>query len=198
MSMNKKDTHGMVLYDNDNILNMSIKHYGVSEALKSSNRTNVTVSGCFIFGGVEDVVDVVRGDAVFTNCTIATELNSKQHVTVKGGATVTFINCNFVGLHSPTKDPTISVGDFTIYDGVQKNRPKSKVILHNCIANDTQTQPIHIKCMHGTCEYSNTLAKVTKYPSFLVKLYFAVCRLILSKERKAEALRNLQESPDRV
>lgn len=54
----------------------------ISDVLKFSNCTNVTVDGCAIEGGKEDCIDAVRGsDYIFHNLTLAPRKNG---ITLKG------------------------------------------------------------------------------------------------------------------
>jgi hypothetical protein len=54
----------------------------ISDVLKFSNCTNVTVDGCTIEGGKEDCIDAVRGsDYIFHNLTLAPRKNG---ITLKG------------------------------------------------------------------------------------------------------------------
>jgi len=54
----------------------------ISDTLKFSNCTNITVDGCTIEGGKEDCIDAVRGsDYIFNNLTLAPRKNG---ITIKG------------------------------------------------------------------------------------------------------------------
>ena len=195
MALNSKDTHGYTL-KNKEILSLSeIRGDNKSEALKSSNNIGVIVEGCHIYGGNEDCLDIVRGEAKIINTKFYPE-NSQQAVTIKGSALVYLRNCKIYG--NP-KGYDFSIGDFTIYDAVQENRMKTKVVLQNCKAVDSVGKPrsIKIKVIHGDCEVYNTKSKVRKFPAFLVKIYFKIMRWLISKERRNEALSNLVNSPDR-
>ena len=198
MSLNEKDTHGYAAKDGDKLERKKIMGFGLSEAFKVSNVHNVYVAGCDLHGGKEDVVDVVRGTAKFMRTFMYPSNKTKQTVTVKGGGQAIFDRCKFVG-KSDKQD--IVVGDFTIYDAVQKNRPKSKVKLNRCVGvhseDKNKKRPIYAVVLHGELEYDeNTEVHVVRVPKFLVKIYFSIMRLFTSKERKEEAIRNLKISPD--
>lgn len=198
MSLNSKDTHGYVAKNGDKLERKKILGFGKSEAFKASNAQDVYVAGCDIHGGKEDVVDVVRGSVKFIRTYLYPTQKTKQTVTVKGGGHAIFDRCKFIG-KSDRWD--VVVGDFTIYDAIQKNRPKSKVEIIKCKGvhdeNKIKTRPIHALVLHGELivdEVSDV--HVIKVPQFLVKAYFSLMRLFISKERRMEARSNLINSPD--
>lgn len=197
MSLNSKDTHEYVAKSNEKIEKRKIMGFGKSEAFKSSNSYDVTVLGCDIHGGQEDVVDVVRGSVKFARTYLYPSKRTKQTVTVKGGGTAIFDRCRFIGKADRFD---IVVGDFTIYDAIDKNRPKSNVELIRCrglYEKINKDRPIHALVLHGDLKYDKfTDVHVIRVPKFLVKIYFSFMRLLTSKERKEEARRNLEISPD--
>jgi len=194
MGLNSKDTHGYALSENEILSLKEINGMGKSEALKSSNNINVIIEGCQIYAGNEDCLDIVRGNVKVVNTKFHPH-ETQQTVTVKGSALVYFRNCSIMG---EPKGFDFSIGDFTIYDAIQ-DRPKTRVIIQNCKAFDSKgkQRKVKVKLLHGECEIYNTKCKFVKFPDFLVKIYFWVMKQLISKQRKSEAVRNLEISPDK-
>ena len=100
---------------------------GASEGLKLSFCRNIKIQNSQFFGGSEDCVDIVRGENIsFYNCTFFANPDTKQHVTIKGGArNITFKNCKFINsFKSWWNGACIDIGNWTDYDDV--DRPKTR------------------------------------------------------------------------
>ena len=192
------DTHALVMNSNETIDGLTIDGSSYSEALKSSNRYNNRAQNCILIGGSEDCLDIVRGYGTFVNLEFRPTKKTRQSITAKGSCSITLIGCEF---HGNPKQADITIGDFTIYDAVQRGRIKSDVNISNCKAfNDDGTErPIKITILHGNLiNNSRTKAnvKIKKYPSILVKVYFFFGRLFTPKDRKNQARNNLKSHPD--
>lgn len=192
------DTHTLVMKSNEIVKDLTIDGSTASEALKASNLVNAKAQDCILIGGSEDCLDVVRGYGEFVRIKFKPSKNTKQAVTVKGGASVSITSSEFVG---KSKKYDIVIGDFTIYDAVDSNRRKADVTIGNCKAynDDGSERPVKILILKGKLINNSRMkvdVKVTKYPSLLVNLYFFFSKLFLSKKRKQEAKENLKNSPD--
>jgi hypothetical protein len=181
----KQDTHAVFIKDNGS------SHYrlfadgkGFSEALKISNKKNVSFVQCRAINGEEDCLDIVRGDKItFTNCVFEPSEDkprTRTIATIKGGATnVEFIDCLF-RTENKTRFPwQISVGDYTIYDR-EKTTPKTTVKIRNAFTGglrtvDTNGPKPRVLVLNGVVDADDSV-KVWKVPSILVKLLFAFQR----------------------
>lgn len=193
------DTHKLKLNSNETIKNLTIDGSDVSEALKASNLVNAKAENCVLIGGSEDCLDVVRGNGIFSKISFKPSKKTRQSVTVKGGASILITDSKFIG---KAKKYDITVGDFTIYDAVDKNRPNTKLTISDCEAfnDDGSQRPVTILLLRGELKNNlkSTNVKVESYPSWIVNAYFCLSKLFLSKSRKAEAKQNLKNSPDVV
>jgi nitrite reductase/ring-hydroxylating ferredoxin subunit len=141
---------------------------------------------------------VVRGYLELQDCLILCDKNTRQFFTVKGSSSVTLINVLFQGRSSYYD---IVVGDFTIYDAVDSDRPPSKLYLDDSFCEDGRK--LRILCLHGDVfdsssglSLSDPRVSVTRVPSVLVKCWFFLCRLFTPSSRKREALATLADFPD--
>lgn len=127
--MIKKDTHKEVVYRDGVISKKDIDGSGYSETLKLSNVNNCKIEKTTLHGGIEDCVDIVRGnDHLFEDCDFYCD-NSYQAFTIKGGAhNITIRNCRFHG--SPSKG-YIVLGQYSDYDFC-KTIPVSNMLIENC------------------------------------------------------------------
>jgi hypothetical protein len=92
------------------------------EGLKLSFCQNIYVADSKIIGGTEDCVDIVRGKNIsFVNCEFIST-NTKQHITIKGGAKdISILNCKFVNDYSKWWDGAcVDLGNWTDYDDVTR------------------------------------------------------------------------------
>jgi len=115
------------------VQNCQIDGSGCSEGLKLSFVYNMDFKNCQIIGGREDCVDIVRGgDISFEGCEFISN-NSKQHVTIKGGAkNISFKDCTFQNDYRCWWDGAcIDLGNWTDYDEVLRP-PVRNVSVDNC------------------------------------------------------------------
>jgi len=191
MGVNNKDTHGFIVTNQTKIVFEHFRGKGYSEAFKISNKEGVFIWNCVFYGGSEDCLDSVRSKLEVSDSAFLPNKETKQSITAKGGSEIHLINCHFEG--SPKFD--ISIGDFTIYDGVTKIKP-SKLIMKNCTAATKRgnNRPIKVLVVNGESICENTNCQITKVPKLLVKIYFWIMSKLMSKERRKEAIRNILEA----
>lgn len=187
MGVNDKDTHGFIVTNETAIYFEKFRGKGFSEAFKASNK-QVVIWNCVFYGGSEDCLDSVRSKLEISDSAFLPNKETKQSITAKGGSEIHLVNCHFEG--SPKFD--ISIGDFTIYDGVTKIKP-SKLVIEKCTATNKQgrARPVKVLVVNGECISKQKNIEITKVPKFLVKIYFWIMSKIMSKDRRKEAIRNL-------
>jgi len=148
-----------------------------SEILKMSNRKNVTITTSYVGGGIEDSIDIVRGENILLNDLVLSSLRGNQtrtFITVKGGVDGIIIkNINLIG---ETKYPwDISLGDWTIYD-VDKNHPPVRNIRIEHISHENG-RPIRVLCLHSEVpEVIGKNVKILRIPPIFVKIWFGLKR----------------------
>jgi len=108
------------------IYNCIIDGSEFGEGLKLSFPFNITLESCNIYGGYEDVIDIVRGGkVVFKNCNFYSSIFSKQIATIKGGAhSIRFENCFFQNIN-PNMKYMFHIGGWSDYDKYRKLETKS-------------------------------------------------------------------------
>lgn len=168
------------------IKNCIIDGAGSSEGLKMSFCYNVHVESCKIYGGVEDCVDIVRGGNItFANCSFISN-NTKQHITIKGGAkNIRIINCNFIKPYkSRFNGACIDLGNWTDYDDV--NRPRVRnVEIKNCRIIDSRRSILCRVLYSDDPTLDLSFGKVFKVPRFLLAIFWLGQRLgVLGKRRR--------------
>tara|TARA_Y100000004_G_scaffold43674_1_gene47883 strand:- start:13187 stop:13852 length:666 start_codon:yes stop_codon:yes gene_type:complete len=163
------------------------------EGLKISFCYNVYVEGCTIIGGVEDCVDIVRGgDITFCDCKFISN-NTKQHITVKGGAkNINFINCTFVGDYSCWWDGAfIDLGNWTDYDDV--NRPRVRnVKIEGCKIEDSKRRVLSRVLYSERPDVKNSSGSVFKVPSLFLAIFWLGQRLGLLGKRRRMPTKDLE------
>lgn len=193
----KPDTHFFKFTEKNKLYNKSYFHAkstDYAEIIKASDIKDVLIINSYVPSGYEDSIDFVRATGVIKHSIIAqSKAGGSQGITIKGGSEVIIGRTLFMG-NWPFA--MISLGDFTIYDAVT-DIPKSKLTilpgLRACGENSKKC-PIIIISINGIVDNKdpdNKNIKIVQIPSWLVKIYFLVCKLVLSKERKEEAKRNL-------
>jgi len=195
------DTNKYNLSEGEYIDGIEIDGYSKSEALKLSNLKYAGATEVRLLGGSEDCLDVVRGYGIFNTIHFLPSKKTRQSVTAKGSCNIVLNNPWF--LEKP-KLADIVVGDFTIYDAVDKERFKKKSVVHlknpNALDDNLNSRKVKVILMNGDLRVidakDRTRVKVIKVPSLLVKIYFFFGRLFTSKKRKEQARKTLKEFPD--
>ena len=154
------------------IKDCTIDGRAASEGLKLSFRSNVYVRGCLIFGGYEDCVDIVRGnDIVFDDCTFMS-MNSKQHITIKGGAhNIIIKDCLFVNKYRKWYDGAcLDLGNWTNYDIVKRPRVRN-ITINNCKTFDTGSILARI-LYSDPPQVINTEGNILRVPRLVTNLFY--------------------------
>jgi len=175
-----KDTHVYVI-ERDNEHYQNLKLYSnpqYSEILKMSNRENVTVSSSYIGSGYEDCIDIVRGyNITLRDLTLSSRKNSKArtYITIKGSCKG--VNITDIQLVGDTRYPwDISLGDWTIYDADPQRPLMRDVVIRN--VNHISGRPVRVLCLYCETPDVDSSVKLIKVPMFLVKIWFALKRLL--------------------
>jgi len=172
--METKDTHGFVAeYNRITYENGTFHGAGKSEAVKISNRREVTFKNCVILGGKEDCLDIVRGSIhTFDNCVFEAS-GSLQAATIKGGAEyIHFKNCTFKG---KPKMGYVVLGQYSDYNFCKDLKTKY-ISFDKCHFEDSDTPSVVVwKADMPIIE--ECYANVKKIPTFIVWAYFTFRKL---------------------
>ena len=151
---------------------------GGSEGLKLSCCRNIKIQNSQFFGGNEDCVDIVRGENIFFyNCTFSAGPDTKQHVTIKGGArNITFKKCKFKNsFKSWWNGACIDLGNWTDYDDV--DRPKTRnVRIIDCQMQDVTFPVLYRRLYADSPIVQNTQGLGLIIPSRVVSIFWFLQR----------------------
>jgi hypothetical protein len=148
---------------------------GYGEGLKLSFPNNVYVCNTTIYGGYEDVVDIVRGYNVhFKNCTFFANKNTKNFFTIKGGVKkVKIEDCTFSG---NIRDLFLfKFGDWTDYDIVDRPEVRNIIIKNNSFDLVTKKKFLYLAIHSEIPTLSNnkgTYFKGIKLPKLLKNIFW--------------------------
>jgi len=190
------DTHTYKASSNEEIIDKFIDGSHFSEALKLSNISNVYAARNTFLAGTEDTIDLVRAQGTFLKNIhqIPTSYKPEQFYTIKGGSNAIIVGDKFYGT---PKKWDISIGDFTIYNAVSKDVGMSTVKISGLKAFDNKLNERRVKIIviDGDLDIDTKSGDmkldIIRIPKFVVKIYFKICSMVLSRERKEEALRQL-------
>lgn len=148
------------------------------EGLKLSFCYDVYVADSKIIGGTEDCVDIVRGGNIqFVNCKFIST-NTKQHITVKGGAkNISFLNCEFINDYSRWWDGAcIDLGNWTDYDDVTRPMVRN-VLIKDCKMVDMERNLL-ARVLHSQVPTAtNSDGKIFKVPRVALVVFWLGQRL---------------------
>lgn len=146
-----------------------------SEGLKISFGHNIVVKNSTIIGGYEDCIDIVRGaNITFQNCKIISN-NTRQHVTVKGGArNITFDQCEFINRFEKFYNGAIiDIGNWTNYDIVKRPKVRNLSII-NCKLTNIKFKLL-ARVLYGLKPtVKSTNGFIFKIPSIITRLFFTL------------------------
>lgn len=175
------------------ISNCVIDGSGAGEGLKLSFCYDVHVKNCIIHGGVEDCVDIVRGgDILFYKCKFISH-DTKQHITVKGGAkNIKFVGCEFIGDYKKRLDGAfIDLGNWTDYDDVTRPRVRNIEVL-DCKIKDSNRK-ILCRVLHSNPpKVENSDGWVFRVPRLFLLFFWLGQRLGWLGKRRRFAPENLE------
>ena len=146
---------------------------GFAEGLKISFGHNIIVRDCIIHGGYEDCVDIVRGANIsFIRCQFIS-YNSKQHITIKGGARdVTIHSCEFVNKFQKWYNGAlVDIGNWSDYDII--HRPKTRnILIKKCKLTNVGFKLLSRTIFGNNLTVIKTSGLNLKIPSIITRLFF--------------------------
>jgi hypothetical protein len=163
------------------------------EGLKLSFCQDVYVVDSKIIGGTEDCVDIVRGRNIqFVNCEFVSN-NTKQHITIKGGAKdISILNCKFINDYSKWWDGAcVDLGNWTDYDDVTRPMVRN-VEIKDCKMVHMK-QRLLARVLHSKSPtVTNSDGKIFKVPRIALIVFWLGQRLGYFGKRRRMAKDDLQ------
>jgi len=141
-----------------------------SDTLKLSNVASAEIFGCYIVGGKEDCIDIMRKSSLvnIVHCTLAS--SGKFCITIKGGSGRIKISNLVIENHGTETD--IDIGNY--YNSFEPGwLPVEDVVINNVTSSDGKPVKVRLlNCNKVTIIGGN--CKVTKVPSIFWKIYFTL------------------------